>query len=385
MVKYIAVKLIEVSINSYTFLMNKKTVFITGAAGFIGSSLLKEALKKKYKCIIIDKLTYAGRLENIEDSLEENPDQVHFEKVDICDFSEIQNLFRKYQPDGVIHLAAESHVDNSISGPRVFVETNIMGTFNLLEASREYLTHHKASQTDSKSNSQFRFLHVSTDEVFGELGETGFFSESTPYRPHSPYSASKASSDHLVRAWNRTYGLPVVVTNCSNNYGPRQFPEKLIPKTILNAISDQIIPVYGKGLNVRDWIHVDDHSRGVLLAFEKGLTGETYCLGGRSERRNIDVVTSICEILDQKRPRKDGQSYKKLIQFVEDRLGHDARYAIDDSKAQEDLGFTRDYQIFEKGLSSTIDWYLSNTNWTQSITGTNAGAQSSTQTTKEKS
>lgn len=377
MVKYIAVKLIEVSINSYTFLMNKKTVFITGAAGFIGSSLLKEALKKKYKCIIIDKLTYAGRLENIEDSLEENPDQVHFEKVDICDFPKIQNLFKKYQPDGMIHLAAESHVDNSISGPRVFVETNIMGTFNLLEASREYLVSHP--------HSEFRFLHVSTDEVFGELGETGFFSESTPYHPHSPYSASKASSDHLVRAWNRTYGLPVVITNCSNNYGPRQFPEKLIPKTILNAISDQAIPVYGKGLNVRDWIHVDDHSRGVLLAFEKGQTGETYCLGGRSERRNIDVVNAICEILDQKRPRKDGQSYKKLIQFVEDRLGHDTRYAIDDNKAQKDLGFIRDYQVFEKGLSSTIDWYLNNTNWVQSLAGTVAKSQSTLQSTKEKS
>jgi len=338
----------------------KKTLLVTGAAGFIGSSFLRQALKKGYICVVVDKLTYAGRLENLENLI--NNQNCFFEKVDICDFQLTQSLFSKYNPSGVVHLAAESHVDNSISGPKVFIETNIIGTFNLLESARAYFQNLNLEQ-----KKEFRFLHVSTDEVFGELGLEGRFSESTPYHPHSPYSSSKAASDHLVRAWGRTYGLPIVVTNCSNNYGPRQFPEKLIPKTILNALQLKSIPVYGKGENVRDWIHVDDHAGGVLLAFEKGLNGDTYCLGGNSERQNIQVVKSICHILDQKKPRQDGKSYQDLITFVADRLGHDARYAIDDSHAVKTIGFKREYRSFESGLSATVDWYLENTQWVNSI------------------
>lgn len=340
----------------------KKTLIVTGAAGFIGSAFLRLAIAKEYRCIIVDKLTYAGRLENIQDCL--NNPLVSFEKVDICDFEKIQKIFSTYQPTGVVHFAAESHVDNSISGPRVFMETNILGTFNLLEASRAYF-----SGLPDSDKKQFRFLHVSTDEVFGELGEVGKFSEVTPYHPHSPYSASKAASDHIVRAWHRTYKLPTIITNCSNNYGPRQFPEKLIPKTILNALAGENLTIYGKGLNVRDWIHVDDHSNGVLLAFEKGQPGETYCLGGNSERKNIDVVKSICAVLDKKKPRADKKSYAEQITFVADRPGHDARYAIDDTFAQKELGFDREYKAFEQGLESTIDWYLQNSDWVKAIKG----------------
>lgn len=337
-----------------------KTILITGAAGFIGSSFLRQCLKKNYTCVVVDKLTYAGRIENI-DGLIDNQ-KCFFEKVDICDFQSIQSLFEKHSPMGVVHLAAESHVDNSISGPKVFIETNIIGTFNLLESARSYF-----QKLSFEQQKLFRFLHVSTDEVFGELGPEGKFSESTPYHPHSPYSSSKAASDHLVRAWGRTYGLPVIVTNCSNNYGPRQFPEKLIPKTVLNALQLKSIPVYGKGENVRDWIHVDDHAAGVLLAYEKGYNGDTYCLGGNSERQNIQVVKSICQILDRKKPRQDGKSYQELITFVADRLGHDARYAIDDSLAVRTLGFERKFTAFESGLEATIDWYLENSQWIKSI------------------
>jgi len=337
-----------------------KTLLITGAAGFIGSSFLRQCLKKSYTCVVVDKLTYAGRIENI-DGLIDNQ-KCFFEKVDICDFQSIQSLFEKHSPMGVVHLAAESHVDNSISGPKVFIETNIIGTFNLLESARSYF-----QKLSFEQQKLFRFLHVSTDEVFGELGPEGKFSESTPYHPHSPYSSSKAASDHLVRAWGRTYGLPVIVTNCSNNYGPRQFPEKLIPKTVLNALQLKSIPVYGKGENVRDWIHVDDHAAGVLLAYEKGYNGDTYCLGGNSERQNIQVVKSICQILDRKKPRQDGKSYQELITFVADRLGHDARYAIDDSHAVRTLGFERKFTAFESGLEATIDWYLENSQWIKSI------------------
>lgn len=337
-----------------------KTLLITGAAGFIGSSFLRQTLKKGYTCVVVDKLTYAGRIENIEGLV--NNQNCFFEKVDICDFESVQKLFQKYSPAGVVHLAAESHVDNSISGPKVFIETNIIGTFNLLESARSFF-----QNLNAEHKKQFRFLHVSTDEVFGELGPEGKFSEITPYHPHSPYSSSKAASDHLVRAWGRTYGLPVIVTNCSNNYGPRQFPEKLIPKTILNALQLKTIPVYGKGENVRDWIHVDDHAAGVLLAFEKGQIGDTYCLGGNSERQNIQVVKSICEILDRKKPRHDGRSYADLVTFVADRLGHDARYAIDDSHAVKTIGFKRQYTAFESGLEATVDWYLENSQWVNSI------------------
>lgn len=337
---------------------------ITGAAGFIGSSFLRTALKHNHydKVIIVDSLSYAGRKENFLDFIDNK--KVFFEKIDIRNFNEVQVVFDKYEPQAVVHLAAESHVDNSISGPRIFIETNIIGTFNLLECSRAVFN----KLTDEKKK-LFKFVHVSTDEVFGELGETGKFSETTPYDPSSPYSASKAGSDHLVRAWSRTYGLPCVVTNCSNNYGPRQFPEKLIPRMILNALSEKSLPVYGEGKNIRDWIYVDDHAEGVWLALTKGKAGETYCLGGNSERKNIDVVNRICEILDKKKPRVDNKSYKELITFVEDRKGHDFRYAIDDSFAQKTLGYKRRFNTFEEGLESTIDWYLENMKWAQQIQG----------------
>lgn len=341
------------------------TLLITGAAGFIGSSFLRlanEKLKKKFydKIVIVDCLTYAGRMENLEGLIDSK--QVFFEKVDLRDFTSLHRVFKRYQPNHIVHFAAESHVDNSISGPRIFIETNVLGTFNLLECSREQF-----NNLFENEKNQFRFLHVSTDEVFGELGDTGYFSETTAYRPNSPYSSSKAASDHLVRAWHETYKLPTIITNCSNNYGPRQFPEKLIPRMILNALQEKNLPVYGKGLNVRDWIYVDDHSGGVMLALERGMPGETYCLGGNSERKNIEVVHALCEILDRKVPRKNKESYKKLITFVEDRKGHDFRYAIDDTKAQKDLGYTRRFETFEEGLESTINWYLENKTWIAAI------------------
>jgi len=343
------------------------TLFITGAAGFIGSSFLRVAKKNNLfsKIVILDALTYAGRLENIEQIV--NDKDVIFEKVDIRDFETVANLFNKYTPHAVAHFAAESHVDNSISGPRIFVETNVLGTLNLLEASRSVFQ--KGNEDFQK---KFRFLHVSTDEVFGQLGDTGFFNEKTAYEPSSPYSSSKAASDHLVRAWQHTYKLPTIVTNCSNNYGPRQFPEKLIPRIILNCLSEKALPVYGQGLNIRDWIYVDDHSEGVWLALTKGTIGDTYCLGGNSERKNIDVVKTICKILDRKRPRKSGESYEKLITFVEDRKGHDFRYAIDDSHAIKTLGYTRRFKTFEDGLESTINWYLENSTWIDAVAGTSS-------------
>lgn len=337
-------------------------LIITGAAGFIGSSFLRVAIQHaRYdKIIIIDSLTYAGREENFLNLVDGQ--KVFFEKVDIRQFAAVQAVFKKYKPNAVVHLAAESHVDNSISGPAVFIETNVTGTFNLLESARE--VYNGLSDADKKT---FKFVHVSTDEVFGELGDTGKFSEETAYDPSSPYSASKACSDHLVRAWTRTYGLPCVITNCSNNYGPRQFPEKLIPRMILNALAGKPLPIYGKGENIRDWIYVDDHSEGVWLALVKGTSGDTYCLGGNSERKNIDVVARICEIMDSKRPKSDGKSYKDLITYVEDRKGHDFRYAIDDSYAQKQLGYTRRFDTFEAGLESTVNWYLENINWVNSV------------------
>jgi dTDP-glucose 4,6-dehydratase len=339
-------------------------LLVTGAAGFIGSAFIREALKQGHSIVVLDALTYAGHLENVEDILK--PGTVDFEKGDICDFENNLKLLKKYQINALLNFAAESHVDNSISGPKKFIETNIMGTFALLEAARNYF----ATLTDSQK-AEFRYLQVSTDEVYGSLGEEGKFHEALPYQPNSPYSASKASSDHLVRAWFHTYGLPTITTNCSNNYGPRQYPEKLIPVMITKALKGESLPVYGTGGNIRDWIHAEDHSRGILLALKKGQPGQTYCFGGNSERNNLEVVKSICSILDEVKPRSDKKSYSEQISFVKDRAGHDWRYAIDDSKAQKELGFVREYKKFEDGLVATINWYLANQEWSQKVTSKN--------------
>lgn len=337
----------------------KKTLIVTGAAGFIGSQFIRILDKNRYDVVIVDALTYAGRLINIESELNQN---CVFEKGLIQDEKFVSNLFLKYQPDGIINFAAESHVDNSILGPKIFIETNILGTFTLLECARKF-----TSDIPENERDKFRFLHVSTDEVFGELDKLDSkFNETTNYAPNSPYSASKAASDLLARAWNKTYSLPVIITNCSNNYGPRQFPEKLIPRIIVSALAGKELPVYGLGENIRDWIHVEDHCRGVLLAYENGIVGQSYCFGGNSERRNIDVVNSICKQLDRIKPRKTG-SYLEQIRFVTDRLGHDFRYAIDDSKAIKELNFVRRFNSFEEGLESTIHWYLNNELWLNSI------------------
>lgn len=333
---------------------------VTGGAGFIGSAFVREATQAGHEIVILDALTYAGHMENIDDVLK--PGKIDFIKSDIKNFDDSLATFQKYQIDGVVNFAAESHVDNSISGPRAFIETNVMGTFALLEASRSYF-----QKLDSTKKTNFRYVQVSTDEVYGSLGDTGKFHEKLPYQPNSPYSASKAASDHLVRAWFHTYHLPTITTNCSNNYGPRQFPEKLIPVMITKCLAGEKLPVYGTGGNVRDWIHVEDHSRGVLLALTKGTPGETYCFGGNSERNNLQVVTTICTILDEIRPRSDKKSYKEQISFVQDRAGHDWRYAIDDTKAQKELGFTRNYKQFEDGLRATVVWYLENLGWVDKV------------------
>lgn len=337
-----------------------KHLLVTGGAGFIGSNFVELALQKNYRVTILDALTYAGHRANFLDFIK--PGVCDFVSGRIEDANLVENLFQKNSFDGVIHFAAESHVDNSIAGPKAFLVTNIMGTFELLEAAKRYW-----KSLRGEKSSSFRFLHVSTDEVFGSLGETGKFDEKTAYAPNSPYSASKAGSDHLVRAWFHTYGLPTVMTNCSNNYGPRQFPEKLIPRMITNALNKETLPVYGKGANIRDWIHVQDHCAGVLLAYEKGLPGESYCFGGNSERNNLAVVQQICQILDRISPRGDGKAHSEGIRFVEDRLGHDFRYAIDDQKAQKQLGFKRRFSQFESGLEQTVKWYLENQEWIQTV------------------
>lgn len=333
---------------------------VTGAAGFIGSTFVRKALENGHKVVAYDALTYAGHLPNIEPCL--RPGQCDFVKGDIRDFELLGQTLEKFKINGIVNFAAESHVDNSIEGPRPFIETNVLGTFTLLEAARGYY-----SRLQDSEKSRFRFLHVSTDEVFGELGDAGYFTEVSSYKPNSPYSASKASSDHLVRAWHHTYGLPVLITNCSNNYGPRQYPEKLIPRMITCALTEEPLPVYGRGENVRDWIHVEDHALGVLLALEKGKVGESYCFGGRSERKNIQVVQLICGILDEIRPRKTKNSYSELITMVADRAGHDWRYAIDDAKSERDLGFVRQYPNFEAGIRQTVNWYLANGPWIESV------------------
>lgn len=321
------------------------TILITGGAGFIGSAVVRMLARNgTHRIVNVDKLTYAGNLDSLID-VANNPNYV-FEKVDINDGVELRRVFETYDPDAVLHLAAESHVDRSIDAPAQFIETNIVGTFNLLSLALE-------------TNVQ-KFVHVSTDEVFGSLGDTGRFTADTPYDPSSPYSASKAASDHLARAWHRTYGLPVVVTNCSNNYGPYQFPEKLIPLTILKGIAGEAMPVYGKGDNVRDWLYVDDHARALIAAVESGVPGETYLIGGNSEKRNIEVVRGICRLLDELRPRAG--RHEDLITFVADRPGHDHRYAIDANKTERALNWSPK-ESFISGLRKTVEWYLDNEEW----------------------
>ena len=331
-------------------------ILVTGGAGFIGSAVVRLAVARGHEVVNLDALTYAGRLENVA-SVADSP-LYRFEQADIRDRAALARIFETHDPDAVMHLAAESHVDRSIDGPGDFIETNITGTYNMLEAARAHWV--------AKGRPEgFRFHHISTDEVYGSLGDEGLFTEDTSYDPRSPYSASKASSDHLVRAWFHTYGLPVVLTNCSNNYGPYHFPEKLIPKVILNALHGREIPVYGQGANVRDWLYVEDHADALLLAVQKGVPGRSYNVGGHNERRNIDLVHAICDILDDKRPR-DGGSYRDLIAFVADRPGHDARYAIDPSRIEDELGWIPSVTV-EQGLEKTVQWYLDTPDWWQPL------------------
>lgn len=337
-----------------------KTVLVTGGAGFIGSALVLHLVAHtNWKVVNLDKMTYAANPASLAGLAGHS--RYRFEQVDLCDGEAVAGVFARHAPDIVMHLAAESHVDRSIDGPGDFVNTNILGTFRLLEAARgHYLT------LDVAGRQAFRFLHVSTDEVFGSLGDDGFFREDTPYSPNSPYSASKAASDHLARAWGETYGLPVLVSNCSNNYGPRQFPEKLIPLMILKALRGEPLPVYGEGLNVRDWLFVEDHARALHLIVEQGVVGQSYNIGGQAERRNIDVVHTLCAILDDLRPRADGQPHTSAIAHVRDRPGHDHRYAIDISKIQRELGWAPSV-TFEAGLRQTVQWYLDNEAWWRPI------------------
>ena len=329
-------------------------ILVTGGAGFIGSAVVRQALGRGHEVVNVDALTYAACLENLA-PVAESP-RYRFEHADIRDRAALDRIFAVHRPEAVMHLAAESHVDRSIDGPADFIETNVLGTFHLLEAARSFWVSAGRPET-------FRFHHISTDEVFGSLPRDPSiqFTEETPYDPRSPYSASKASSDHLVRAWHETYGLPVVLTNCSNNYGPYHFPEKLVPVVILRALAGEPIPVYGKGENVRDWLYVEDHADALLLVLEKGRVGESYNIGGENERRNIDLVRTLCAILDEKRPKAAGR-YADQIAFVEDRPGHDARYAIDPTRIREELGWRPSVTV-EEGLALTVQWYLDNEAW----------------------
>jgi len=337
-----------------------KTFIVTGGAGFIGSAVVRMIINASDDIIVnIDKLTYAGNLDSLQ-PVADDP-RYHFVQADICDASAMAEVFAEYKPDAIMHLAAESHVDRSIDGPGEFIQTNIVGTYTLLEVAREYWS---GLQGDKKKN--FRFHHVSTDEVYGSLGDQGMFLETTPYDPSSPYSASKASSDHLVRSWHRTFGLPVVLTNCSNNYGPYQYPEKLIPLILQKARAGEALPIYGTGKNIRDWLYVDDHARALILVMKQGVQGETYNIGGHNEVTNIDVVKMLCAILDDRDPAKDGRPYAELITYVADRPGHDMRYAIDAGKIQRDLGWTPE-ETFETGLEKTVDWYLANQKWIERV------------------
>lgn len=338
-------------------------ILITGGAGFIGSAVVRHIINETQDSVInVDKLTYAGNLESLENV--ENSPRYHFEQVDICDAKEIARVFEQYQPDAVMHLAAESHVDRSIDSAAAFIHTNILGTFTLLEAARHYWN---GLSTEKKS--AFRFHHISTDEVYGDLeGTDDLFTETTPYAPSSPYSASKASSDHLVRAWLRTYGLPTLVTNCSNNYGPFHFPEKLIPLMILNALEGKPLPVYGNGQQIRDWLFVEDHARALYKVVTEGKIGETYNIGGHNEKANIDVVRTICALLEELVPNKPNgiTKYEDLITYVKDRPGHDVRYAIDASKIGRELGW-KPQETFESGIRKTVEWYLTNQKWWQRV------------------
>lgn len=334
-----------------------KRVLITGGAGFIGSNLVRQMLARGHKVLNVDCLTYSGNLNSLKDV--ENAVNYRFSLIDIRDGEALQKVVFDFAPDSVMHLAAESHVDRSIDGPRQFIETNVMGTFNILQASLKYW-----QSMSKESKSDFRFLHVSTDEVYGSLGATGLFTEQSRYDPHSPYAATKAASDHLVRAWHDTYGLPVIVSNCSNNYGPFQFPEKLIPVVIIKCLRNEPIPVYGKGENVRDWLYVEDHCQALELILGNGEPGETYNIGGSNEMKNIDLVRLMCTLLDDLRPRNDGKHYSELIVFVPDRPGHDMRYAIDASKVSEKLGW-KPVQDHESGFRKTVRWYLENQPWWQ--------------------
>ena len=342
--------------------INKK-ILVTGGAGFIGSAMVRHLIDRTNSTVInVDKLTYSGNLQSLESV--KNNKNYFFENVDICNINDLDRVFNEYQPDVIVHLAAESHVDRSIDSPAEFIQTNVIGTFNLLESAKGYWEELKGHKKEN-----FRFLHVSTDEVYGDLeGTNDFFTETSPYDPSSPYSASKASSDHLVRAWFRTFGLPAIITNCSNNYGPCQFPEKLIPHIILSALKGEKLPVYGDGKQIRDWLYVDDHVRALIEVLLKGTPGETYNIGGNNEIRNIDVVKKICTILDSKIPSKlNGlNSFSDLISFVKDRPGHDVRYAIDASKIEKELKWTPK-ESFDSGIKKTISWYLNNKEWCRNV------------------
>jgi dTDP-glucose 4,6-dehydratase len=344
-------------------MMMTMRILLTGGAGFIGSAVVRHLIENtQYEVANLDKLTYAGNLESLAGVAESS--RYHFFNVDICDAQALDQVFATFQPDAVMHLAAESHVDRSIDGPADFIQTNIVGTYTLLEAARRYW-----SGLSTEVKWAFRFHHISTDEVYGDLeGTDSLFSETTPYAPSSPYSASKASSDHLVRAWQRTYGLPVLVTNCSNNYGPYHFPEKLIPHVILNAIHGRPLPVYGDGLQIRDWLFVEDHARALCEVVRRGKVGETYNIGGHNEKTNLEVVETLCDLLEELAPNKPAGvvRYRELITFVKDRPGHDLRYAIDASKIERELGW-RPQETFESGIRKTVQWYLDNQEWWQRV------------------
>ena len=340
-------------------------VIVTGGAGFIGANYLHTLFADPSftgKILNIDKLTYAGNLESLQDlEAKYGNSRYFFEQADICDAPKMKEIMHQFQPDTIVHFAAESHVDRSIDGPMEFVQTNLVGTATLLNSALEYYR-----TLDEEAKKRFRFHNVSTDEVFGSLGENGMFTEETPYDPSSPYSASKAGSDHLVRAWQRTFGLPITISNCSNNYGPYQFPEKLIPLMILNCLAHKPLPVYGKGINVRDWLFVTDHCEAINIIIRKGKIGETYNIGGHNEMKNIDIVTTICKILDEMEPSNKLKSYSDLITFVQDRPGHDLRYAIDAAKIEKDLGWNP-AETFATGIRKTVAWYLENKQWWQNI------------------